>query len=150
MIVNWTNDNQKIIPAHVPTELDPSSTSRFCVLAPGYNDVPDELWKDARTFVTDDIKSGRIVEEWVKEARPEKAEDFPILFKSPEDERDTKNIFIPAGIRDINRPMVIEKVVKGTFLPSTLKKWAREENRPDVQAALTIQIDAVEKGLITG
>lgn len=150
MILNWTKDNQKIIPAHVPTELDPSTTSRFCVLAPGYNDVPDALWKDARTFVMDDIESGRIVEEWVKAAKPDKVEDFALLFKASTDERDTKSYYVPAGIRDINRPAVIEKVVKNTFLPTTLKKWSEEENRPDVQVALVKQIDAVNSGQITG
>lgn len=150
MIVNWTNDNIKIIPAHVPTETDPSTTSRFCTLAPGYNDVPDELWHDAKTFISDDIQNGRIVEEWVKSAKPEKPEDYPLMWLEMEDARETKYIRVPATIRDINRPVVIDKVIKNTFLRTTLEKWSTEENRPDVQAALVAQIKAVDSGQIAG
>ena len=151
MILNWTGDNMKIIPAHVPTELDPSTTSRFCVLAPGYNDVADDVWVEARTFVTDDIAKGKIVEEWTKTAKPDadKGEKAPLLWLEMEDARETKYIRVPATIRDIMRTTVLDKI-KNTYLLPTLEKWSREENRPDVQAALVAQIDAVKKGQIAG
>ena len=150
MIVNWTKSNMKVIPAHIPTALDPSSNSRFCKLAPGYNDIPDDLWCDARTFVTDDIVNGKIVEEWVKAPRPEKPEDLPLIWCELEDGRESKSIRIPAKLLDIARPGVIKRVVEGTFHPATLTKWADEESRPDVQAALQKQIKAVDAGEIVG
>lgn len=151
MILNWTGDNMKIIPAHIPTELDPSATSRFCTLAPGYNDVPDELWVEARTFVSDEIAKGKIIEEWVKTPRPDadKKEAFPLIWLEMEDARENKSIRAPATIRDINRPVVIEKIKK-TYLLPTLEKWSKEETRPDVQAALVEQIKAVNSGQIAG
>lgn len=150
MIVNWTKDNIKIIPAHVPTESDPTTTSRFCSLAPGYNDIPDELWKDARTFIAAELADGRIVEEWAKAPKPEKAEDYPLIWQEMEDARESKSIKIPASVRDINRPAIIDKVIKKTFHLPTLKKWSVEENRPDVQKALVEQTNAVETGAIVG
>jgi hypothetical protein len=150
MIVNWTGNGMKIIPAHIPTANTPSATTKFATLAPGYNDVPDDLWVAARTFIKDDLAKGRAIEEWMKSAKPEKQEDYPPIWMEMEDARETKFIRIPAGIRDINRPVVIEKVIKNTYLPATLKKWSEEENRPDVQSALVKQIEAVNSGQIAG
>jgi hypothetical protein len=150
MIVNWTGDGMKMIPAHIPTATDPSANSRFCTLAPGYNDVPDELWAEARTFVRDELAKGSLIEEWTKTPKPEKPDDYPLIWCDTEDARETKVIRVPAGIRDVIRPMVIERIIKNTFVPATLKKWSEEENRPDVQAALVKQIDAVNSGQIVG
>jgi len=136
MIVNWTKDNLKVIPAHVPTKLDPSATSRFCTLGPGYNDVPDDLWVEARTFVTDDLAAGRIVEEWKKTPKPDKPEDYPPIWKEVEDGRENKSMYVPANLSDISRPGVIERVVRNTFVLPALQKWSVEENRSDVQKAL--------------
>lgn len=143
MIVNWTKSGMKVIPAHIPTALDPSANSRFCTLAPGYNDVPDELWHDARTFVTDDIASGKIVEEWVKAPRPEKPEDLPLIWCELEDGRESKSIRIPAKLLDIARPGVIKRVVEETSHPATLLKWREEESRQDVQTAIGKRIALV-------
>jgi hypothetical protein len=140
----------KVIPAHVPTPIDPSSNSRFCTLAPGYNDVPNELWAEARTFIRDDLAAGRALEEWVKVPKPDKPEEYPLIWMETDDARETKLIRGPATIRDINRPMVIERVINHTYLPATLKKWSEEENRPDVQSALMKQIEAVNSGQIAG
>lgn len=153
MIVNWLGDNLKIIPLLVmPKNKDeqvvPAST--YCTLAPGYNDVKNEDWVIARQWLADDIKAGKIIEEWTKTPKPEKPEDFPLMYIEAEDARESKTMRVPAEFRDIQRPKVIESVVKNTFQVPVLKKWALEDPRPDVQAALMRQIDAVEKGQITG
>lgn len=150
MIVNWTGNGMKIIPAHIPTPNAPSATTRFATLAPGYNDVPDELWVAARTYIKSEIAKGRAIEEWVKFAKPDKPEDYPLIWIETDDARETKMIRIPATIRDINRPTVIDKVIKNTFLPNVLRKWSEEENRADVQSALVKQIEAVNSGQIAG
>jgi hypothetical protein len=150
MILNWTGDNMKIIPAHIPTALDPSATSSFCTIGPGYNDVPDSIWAQARSFVTEEIAKGRIIEEWTKAPRPEKTDDLPLIWMDSSDGREAKIILVPATIRDINRPAVVERVVRNTFAVRALEKWSSEENRPDVQSALVNQIKAVNSGQIAG
>ena len=91
-----------------------------------------------------------IVEEWTKAQRPDKEEDYPLIWCDMEDKRENKGMRVPAAIRDIMRPQVIERVVKNTFHMPTLKKWSAEENRADVQSALVAQIEAVNKGEIVG
>ena len=150
MIVNWTKDNLKIIPAHIPTENEPSATTNFVTLPPGYSEVTDKEWAQARYFVQQELTEGLIIEEWTKAQRPDKEEDYPLIWCDMEDKRENKAMRIPATIRDIIRPMVIERVVKNTFHMPTLQKWSAEENRADVQSALVKQIDAVNKGEIVG
>lgn len=152
MILNWTGDNLKIIPlAKAPVageQVIPAS--EYITLAPGYNEVPDSDWIVARQWVSTEIRDGRIVEEWTKTPRPEKAEELPLIYLESDDARESKTIRIPSTFRDIQRPRVIEAVIKNTFVIPVLKKWSSEDNRPDVQSALVKQIDAVESGKITG
>jgi hypothetical protein len=150
MIVNWTKDNLKIIPAHIPTKEEPSATTNFVTLPPGYSEVRDVEWAQARYFVQQELTDGLIIEEWTKAPRPDKEEDLPLIWCDMEDKRENKAMRIPSTIRDIQRPAVIERVVKNTFHMPTLQKWSAEENRADVQTALQAQIKAVEKGEIVG
>lgn len=148
MIVYWSEARIKVIPAHVPTKEDPTVNSAMCILAPGYNDKPDSEWQAARTFVNDDLASGRIMEEWVKTKKPEPGEAYPPFWIPSDDKKESNTIMVPAMIRDINRPKVVDQVVKRTYHLPTLNKWTNEENRPDVQKALVEQIKAVESGQI--
>lgn len=151
MILNWTKDNLKVIPLlDVPKPGEPVvAASEYVTLAPGYNEVPDNLWKIARMWVTPEIESGKIVEEWQKVPRPEKSSDLPILYLDAEDGKATQTIRVPADLRDISRPR-IQDVIKNTFIAPVLKKWSTEDTRPDVQSAILKQIEAIEKGQITG
>ena len=150
MIVNWTKNCIKVIPAHIPTENEPSAVTKFVTLSPGYSEISDKEWFQARHFIQKELTDGVIVEEWTKAQRPDKEEDLPLIWCDMEDKRENKAMRIPSTIRDIQRPMIIERVVKNTFHMPTLQKWSAEENRADVQTALQAQIKAVEKGEIVG
>lgn len=149
MIVNWSGDNMKIIPIY--SDGDTSTTpAEFCTLAPGYNEIDNAVWAKARTMVADDVANSKITEEWARGQRPEKEEAYPLIFLEPEDAREKQIIRVPATLRDIPRPGVLDRVVKNTYHLPTLQNWSVEESRPDVQAALIKQIKAVEAGEIVG
>lgn len=151
MIVNWTKDNLKVIPLmgipNAGEQVIPAS--EYVTLAPGYNDVADDVWKIARTWVSSEIESGKIVEEWQKVPRPEKSNDMPFLYIESENGKETQSIRVPASLREITRPRVLD-VIKNTYVIPVLQKWSTEDTRPDVQSALLKQINAVEQGQITG
>lgn len=142
MIVNWTGDGAKVIPCIMKDEIDGENKKTivgdYVCLAPGYNDLSDEMWKNARPSAMYDIESGRIVEELTKLEKGEKVLDGGLCI--PIDGVD----YIPAKLKDINRSK-IQAVVKGTYHLPTLKKWMDEEMRQDVRLDLHKQLQLVNK-----
>ena len=134
MIVQWTNDNAKVIP-----RLDGNlAIVGNVVLAPGFNDVPDVEWMEARDTAKRDIDTGRITEEWVK-AEKVKGSAEPLLSREVDGV-----VMVPAVLKDINRPRVID-LVKNTYHVPTLNKWIDEELRQDVRREIMRRLDEITK-----
>jgi hypothetical protein len=134
MMLFWTGDGAKVIP-----RLDASrDIVGDVVLAPGWNQVADEEWMQARETAKPDIENGRIVEEWVK-AEKSKAGAEPLISTELDGV-----LFVPAALKDINRPKVID-VVKATYHVPTLQNWLDAELRQDVRLEIYNRIDSITK-----
>ena len=145
MIVHWTENCIKIVPKVVQTkrmkddeEIVETSILGDVVLAPGYNEIPDEDWALARDTAKQDIENKRIVEEWVK-AEKSKAGEEPKLSTEIDG-----NTMVPAQLKDINRPKVID-VVTDTYHVPTLQSWLDTDMRQDVRLELVKRIDEINK-----
>lgn len=130
MLVKWNEDRIKAIPKN--------DGMGMVILAPGYNDILDTNWAKCRDRVLDRIAKADIVEEWTR-IPPEQKEDYPIT------QMDSKILYAPAKLSDINRPRVME-VIKETYHVPTLNKWLDDDLRQDVRLMIMKQLVVVDKG----
>ena len=146
MIVEWTENRIKVIPkVQQTTKVTKEGEEKVetiilgdVVLAPGFNEVADEEWALARVTAKDDITKARIREEWVK-AEKSKAGEEPKIATEIDGVQ-----MVPAQLKDINRPRVIQ-VVKETYHVPTLQKWIDSEMRQDVRLELYNRIEEITK-----
>lgn len=142
MIVFSNGTGAKVIPYIAHDQVDEHNkraiVADMAVLAPGYNDIEDELWAKVRENAKREIENGNIVEEWVK---PEKSKDGKEAVLSTE----IGGVqMVPAILDDIKRPRVLE-VIKGTLHIPSLKKWLEIELRQDVRLEIMKQLGLVNK-----
>jgi len=137
MIVEWTKDRVNVIPCLGSGGLIVSKV----VLLPGFNDIPDDQWNQARINAKDDIDRKIIVE-----VSPEKKEE-KIKAKDPKSGIETETTVVSYTGKSLKKmtPTEAEDIVKGTFNLMTLKKWNKAESRDSIKAAIMNQIDMVEK-----
>ena len=142
MLVNWTGDGMKV--TQVPGSQD------MVVLAPGYNQVDDNQWKQIRNLLLVQISNEALIEEWT-DVEINSAKHREAAFSIPAElEKDMKTtVRIPVTFKDITRKRT-DKVIAETYHPETLQKWYEEDGRDDIRAKLFIQLEGVNKGSITG
>ena len=142
MLVNWTGDGMKV--TQVPGSQD------MVVLAPGYNQVDDNQWKQIRNLLLVQISNEALIEEWA-EVEIGSAKHKDAAFSIPAElEKDMKTtVRIPVTFKDITRKRT-DKVIAETYHPKTLQKWYEEDGRDDIRAKLFMQLEGVNKGSITG
>jgi len=142
MLVNWTGDGMKV--TQVPGSQD------MVVLAPGYNQVDDNQWKQIRNLLLVQISNEALIEEWT-DVEINSAKHREAAFSIPAElEKDMKTtVRIPVTFKDITRKRT-DKVIAETYHPKTLQKWYEEDGRDDIRAKLFMQLEGVNKGSITG
>lgn len=142
MLVNWTGDGAKVM--QVP------GTQDMVVLAPGYNQIDDNQWKQVRNLVLVQIANEKIIEEWA-DVEINSVKHREAAFNIPAElEKDQKTtVRIPVMFKDITRKRT-DKVIAETYHPKTLQKWYDDEGRDDIRAKLYQQLEGVNKGSITG
>ena len=142
MLVNWTGDGMKV--AQVPGSQD------MVVLAPGYNQVDDNQWKQIRNLLLVQISNEALIEEWA-EVEINSVKHREAAFCIPAElEKDMKTtVRVPVMFKDITRKRT-DKVIAETYHPKTLQKWYEEDGRDDIRAKLFMQLEGVNKGSITG
>jgi len=142
MIVNWNGNGMKGIPV--------MGTQKFVSLAPGWNEVDDTDWGQARQLVLVQIANEDIEEEFQPVERGGKLHKTAKFFIPAELEKDqatTVRVPVPiSGINGIRAKNIVEKA----YNPSTLRKWLEEETRDTVRVVLFKQIEGVDNGSIKG
>jgi hypothetical protein len=142
MLVNWTGDGMKVV--QIP------GSQEMVVLAPGYNQVEDDKWKQVRNLLLVQISNEALIEEWA-DVEINSVKHREAVFCIPAElEKDQKTtVRIPVTFRDITRKRT-DKVIAETYHPKTLQKWYEEDGRDDIRAKLFMQLEGVNKGSITG
>jgi len=142
MLVNWTGDGMKV--AQIP------GSQEMVVLAPGYNQVEDDKWKQVRNLLLVQISNEALIEEWA-DVEINSVKHREAAFCIPAElEKDMKTtVRIPVTFKDITRKRT-DKVIAETYHPKTLQKWYEEDGRDDIRAKLFMQLEGVNKGSITG
>lgn len=142
MLLNWTGDGMKV--AQIP------GSQEMVVLAPGYNQVDDDKWKQVRNLLLVQISNEAIIEEWTDVEINSTKHKEAVFCIPAENEKDLKTtVRIPVTFKDITRKRT-DKVIAETYHPKTLQKWYEEDGRDDIRAKLFMQLEGVNKGSITG
>lgn len=126
--------------------------SLFVDLPPGYTEVADENWCDARGYVLDKIEKGVIVEEFQK---VDKAEADKYAFAIPSDDaRESARMRVPAKLKDCDRKgNRVFEIVRGTYDLKCLDAWLNgsdPEGRQDVRLEIEKQVKGINDGSIKG
>ena len=127
MIVEWNNPDAGLLVVPVTIydeETKQCLTSKHIKLFLGMNQVNDEDWPHMEKELKDKIEAGYIKPVFAKKEGKEKK--------------------LITSLKDLE-PDEAEKVIKETFLRSTLESWLDSEGRDSVRASINKQIGTIEK-----
>ena len=142
MLINWTGDGMKV--AQIP------GSQEMVVLAPGYNQVEDDKWKQVRNLLLVQISNEALIEECADvEINSVKHREAAFCIPAELEKDQKTTVRVPVTFKDITRKRT-DKVIAETYHPKTLQKWYEEDGRDDIRAKLFMQLEGVNKGSITG
>ena len=134
-IVQWREERLKVVPILNANGVTVGQVS----LLPGWNDIPDESWFEARKWVKDLIQKGVIVEKGTVKPIKEKVVKADGSEEEIIEEKLGKIIF-----RDLKVDEALATIT-GTANLETLKRWLANDTREEIRLSLTKAIDEVEK-----
>lgn len=130
MIVKWTEQRLLVIPifANDKDAKDLQTTTvPQVVLFPGWNDIADPQWQDARIRIPERIQAGTVIE-------------LADVRKGAEGKADK---VVQKTLADLDPKRAIQ-IVTETVNPFTLKKWDSEEVRDGVLKSIRDRITEIE------
>jgi hypothetical protein len=133
MLVNWKGEGINMVPPIDPDEKDAAKANlvKQVMLYPGWNDVPDNLWKFCKIHLKDSIEN-EMVEEI---ATKQKGED---------------NIEIYVGVPFVDiaakSPNKAAAIVKNCFNIPCMENWLEGTGRDEIRALLRSQLDMCKSG----
>jgi hypothetical protein len=137
MIVKWNKDGLKVVPVIGENYQQVDSVT----LLPGYNEVKEETWVQARKHCLDEIERGLIEE---KDTKVEKTSEKVPDPKDPEKKIDKDVTKISAKKFKQYAAEEAEELVKDCWNLDTLKKW-KKVAKESVRPVIMDQIERIEK-----
>jgi hypothetical protein len=120
MLVKWNEQRVKVIPTNLYGSI---------VLLPGGNEVADAAWLEARKYIGQELKDGKIEE--IKAVEVKGKEGEPSTVKG-------------TALKDLTVKEA-ESLIKETANLATLNAWLETESRDSARALLFKQIAKIEK-----
>jgi len=133
MLVNWKGDGMNIIPPIDPDEKDAAKSAlvKAVKLYPGWNEVPDNLWKFCKLHLKDQIEKGSIEEISVKR----KGEDGIEVYEGV--------AFTDYAVKNRNKAI---EMIENCFDIDCLKNWGKNSQYDEIRIAVKNQVEACENG----
>jgi len=141
MIINWTKQGLKTISIKAANKA--SKIKKTVKLLPGFNEVPDDEWKEIKQnpMIQKQIELGIIVEVAEKKEVKKKVKNG----KGEEIEKTVVESGKAKQLKDLDAEAVVA-MVEDTFDVDLLKKWKKEESRDEIRAAIANQLEKILKG----